>query len=201
MMTQQQKRNRQLIIGIFSMSIIPFGIAWYLAKHPDVLARAPTNHGQLITPVITTEQNDFESFDHFSRENRQELASHWLIVNVIAGAQCSEHCLDAIHKSRQLRLMLNKELVRTRRVVLLLDSTVSQETAMTWWQEDIDLLRMKPRAGVIEKLNALYNGSIPDGVLLLIDPLGNVMMQYAPDFNVYDVKSDLMHLLKISQIG
>jgi hypothetical protein len=34
-----------------------------------------------------------------------------------------------------------------------------------------------------------------------IDPLGNVMMKYAPDFNPYDAKSDLMHLLKISQIG
>jgi len=62
-------------------------------------------------------------------------------------------------------------------------------------------LRLKPNAAVIEKLNLLYNRQIPEGALLLVDPLGNFMMQYAPNFNPYDAKSDLMHLLKISQIG
>ena len=201
MITQQQKRNRRLIIGIFAMSIIPFGIAWYMAKHPDFLTRAPTNHGEFIKPIITTERSDFQGFDDFSKNNIQELSSHWLIVNVISKSDCTDVCIDAIYKSRQLRLMLNKELVRTRRAVLVLDNTTSQEKAATWWQAESDLLKLKPSVDVIDKLNALYNGSIPEGVLLLVDPLGNFMMRYAPDFNPYDAKSDLMHLLKISQIG
>lgn len=199
-MTPQQRKNRQLIIGIFAMSIIPFSIAWFLAKNPD-LTPSSINKGQLIKPVITTERSDFSGFDTFSQENLKELEAHWLIVNVIPKAQCDEVCLDALHKSRQLRLMLNKELVRTRRAVLVLDTNTQSETAANWWKEDIDLLRLKPDTAVIEKLNLLYNGQIPDGALLLVDPLGNFMMQYAPQFNPYDVKSDLMHLLKISQIG
>jgi hypothetical protein len=200
-MTPQQRKNRQLIIGIFAMSIIPFSIAWFLAKNPELLTPAVTNHGHLITPIITTERTDFQGFDTFSQENLKELDAHWLIVNVIPKTDCAETCLDAIYKSRQLRLMLNKELVRTRRAVLILDSSVSQDSAANWWKEDSDLLRLKPNAAVIEKLNLLYNGQIPEGVLLLVDPLGNFMMQYAPNFNPYDAKSDLMHLLKISQIG
>jgi hypothetical protein len=200
-MTPQQRKNRQLIIGIFAMSIIPFGIAWFLAKNPELLTPAVTNHGHLITPIITTERTDFQGFDTFSQDNLKELDAHWLIVNVIPKTDCAETCLDAIYKSRQLRLMLNKELVRTRRAVLVLDSNVSQEIGASWWKEDSDLLRLKPNAAVIEKLNLLYNGQIPEGVLLLVDPLGNFMMQYAPNFNPYDAKSDLMHLLKISQIG
>lgn len=200
-MTPQQRKNRQLIIGIFAMSIIPFGIAWFLAKNPELLTPAVTNHGHLITPIITTERTDFQGFDTFSQDNLKELDAHWLIVNVIPKTDCTETCLDAIYKSRQLRLMLNKELVRTRRAVLVLDSSVSPETTANWWKEDSDLLRLKPNAAVIEKLNLLYNGQIPEGVLLLVDPLGNFMMQYAPNFNPYDAKSDLMHLLKISQIG
>ncbi len=200
-MTPQQRKNRQLIIGIFAMSIIPFGIAWFLAKNPELLTPAVTNHGHLITPIITTERTDFQGFDTFSQDNLKELDAHWLIVNVIPKTDCAETCLDAIYKSRQLRLMLNKELVRTRRAVLVLDSSVSQEIGTNWWKEDSDLLRLKPNAAVIEKLNLLYNGQIPEGVLLLVDPLGNFMMQYAPNFNPYDAKSDLMHLLKISQIG
>jgi hypothetical protein len=200
-MTSQQRKNRQLIIGIFAMSIIPFSIAWFLAKNPELLTPSATNHGQLITPIITTERTDFQGFDTFSQDNLKELEAHWLIVNVIPKANCGEICLDAIYKSRQLRLMLNKELVRTRRAVLVLDSNVSQDSATNWWKEDSDLLRLKPNAVVIEKLNLLYNGQIPEGALLLVDPLGNFMMQYAPNFNPYDAKSDLMHLLKISQIG
>ncbi len=200
-MTPQQRKNRQLIIGIFAMSIIPFGIAWFLAKNPELLTPAVTNHGHLITPIITTERTNFQGFDTFSQDNLKELDAHWLIVNVIPKTDCAETCLDAIYKSRQLRLMLNKELVRTRRAVLVLDSNVSQEIGANWWKEDSDLLRLKPNAAVIEKLNLLYNGQIPEGVLLLVDPLGNFMMQYAPNFNPYDAKSDLMHLLKISQIG
>ncbi len=200
-MTPQQRRNRQLIIGIFAMSIIPFSIAWFLAKNPDLLTPSATNKGQLISPVITTERTDFQGFDTFSQENLKELEAHWLIVNVIPKNDCGEVCLEALHKSRQLRLMLNNELVRTRRAVLVLDASVSQDTAANWWKEDADLLRLKPNASVIEKLNVLYNGQIPEGVLLLVDPLGNFMMQYAPNFNPYDAKSDLMHLLKISQIG
>lgn len=200
-MTPQQRKNRQLIIGIFALSIIPFSIAWFLAKNPELLTPSATNHGQLITPIITTERTDFQGFDTFSQDNLKELEAHWLIVNVIPKANCGDICLDAIHKSRQLRLMLNKELVRTRRAVLVLDANVSPESVATWWKEDGDLLRLKPNAAVIEKLNLLYNGRIPEGALLLVDPLGNFMMQYAPNFNPYDAKSDLMHLLKISQIG
>lgn len=201
-MTPQERKNRQLIIGIFAMSIIPFSIAWYLAKNPQLLNSNATNKGQLITPAMPTERTDFQGFDTFSQENLKELEAHWLIVNVIPKADCNDVCLDAIHKSQQLRLMLNKELVRTRRAVLVLDANTSPETAANWWQNDGDLLRLKPNAAVVEKLSGLYNnGQIPEGALLLVDPLGNFMMQYAPQFNPYDVKSDLMHLLKISQIG
>ncbi len=200
-MTSQHSKNQKLIIGIFALSIIPFGIAWFLAKNPEFLKPSATNHGQLITPIITTERSDFQGFDTFSQENIKELEAHWLIVNVIPKADCDEICLEAIHKTRQLRLMLNKELVRTRRAVLVLDSNVSEASGANWWKEDGDLLRLKPNAAVIEKLNLLYNGQIPEGVLLLVDPLGNFMMRYAPNFNPYDAKSDLMHLLKISQIG
>ena len=44
-------------------------------------------------------------------------------------------------------------------------------------------------------------GVMPEGMLFLIDPLGNLMMQYEAGFNTYKVKDDLMHLLRISQIG
>jgi hypothetical protein len=78
---------------------------------------------------------------------------------------------------------------------------VAPETAGVWWEDDKTLLRVKANDSVVKKISAIRQGDIPDGMLLLMDPLGNLMMQYEPGFDPYDVKSDLMHLLRISQIG
>lgn len=181
------------------MTVIPFLIAWGLKEHP-LLLNGQTNHGQLITPVQTTERGDLTGFDRFSIQNMDELNGHWLLVNVIPNGECNELCLESIHKTKQLRLMLNKELTRTRRIVMLLKD-VAPEVANKWWENDQTLLRVKVNDAVTRKIAAIRKGNIPDGMLLLMDPLGNLMMQYEPGFDPYNVKSDLMHLLRISQIG
>ncbi len=109
-------------------------------------------------------------------------------------------CLEAIHKTKQIQLMLSKELTRTRRVVLVFND-VAPETAAQWWRDDTRLLRVKPSAAVVKKMTEIRQGNVPEGMLFLMDPLGNLMMQYEPGFDPYEVKNDLMHLLRISQIG
>jgi hypothetical protein len=198
-MYSQKNKNHLLILGIFGMSVIPFLIAWGLKENPQLL-KGQTNHGQLITPPLTTERSDLSGFDPFTTDNMGELSGHWLLVNVIPNGECHESCITAIHKTKQLRLMLNKELTRTRRIVMVLKE-VAPETASTWWQDDKTLLRVKVNDAVAKKIAAIRQGIIPDGMLLLMDPLGNLMMQYEPGFDPYNVKSDLMHLLRISQIG
>ncbi|MCX7097178.1 MAG: hypothetical protein NTV43_04645 [Methylococcales bacterium] len=245
-MNNQQKKNRLLIITIFAMTIVPFMIAWVLNQNPSLL-KGTSNRGQLIIPPVTTEKADFIGFDPFSVKNIGELAGHWLIVNVIPNTNCNAVCLDALLKTRQLRLMLNKELSRTRRVVIVFKEPLL-EAAGQWWLKDTllwrlrrtdnesdnalfisllqeenkldealikklianenpefalnsELIRVRPSVGLAEKLLAIRKGVLPEGMIFLIDPLGNLMMQYEPGFNTYKVKDDLMHLLKISQIG
>lgn len=198
-MQNQKTKNHLLIIVLFGMTVIPFLIAWGLKEHPQLL-NGQTNHGQLITPPQTTERGDLTGFDQFSIDNMAELNGHWLLVNVIPNGDCNEVCLESIHKTKQLRLMLNKELTRTRRMVIVLKE-VAPEVASKWWENDPTLLRVKANDAVTQKITAIRQGNIPDGMLLLMDPLGNLMMQYEPGFDPYNVKSDLMHLLRISQIG
>lgn len=198
-MNNQQKKNRLLILAIFGMSIIPFLIAWVLKENPGFL-KGRTNYGQLITPVVTTERSELTGFDAFSAQNMDQLPGRWLIVNVIPHDDCNDVCLDALYKTKQLQLMMSKDLVRTRRVAMIFKD-VAPEVAAQWWKEDTRLLRVKPDPAIIEKITAIRQGEVPDGMLLLMDPLGNLMMQYEPGFDPYKVKSDLTHLLKISQIG
>jgi hypothetical protein len=246
MITPQQKKNRLFILIIFGMTIIPFLIALGLQRNPDLL-KSGTNIGQLITPPITTEPTDFIGFDAFSTANLSELSGHWLLVNVMPSDHCNDVCLDALLKIKQLRLMLNKEFPRTRRVVFMLKE-VPEAQASQWWLKDAllwrlrqtqtpaddalyqtllreenslsetqvtqligndnretalqsDLIKIKPSENLLKKITAIRAGNIPDGLLLLIDPLGNIMMQYESGFDPYKVKNDLMHLLRASQIG
>lgn len=245
-MINQQLKNRLIILIIFAMGVIPIFIAWGLSKNTG-LVKGGVNKGQLISPVVTTEPSDYLGFDAFSAQNIGELKGHWLIVNVMPQESCGQVCLESLLKTKQLRLMLNKELSRTRRVVLLFKD-VQETFAQQYWLKDAllwrlrqnqnkadedlykdllnpqrplddalaskligqenpkmalssDLLRIKPGTELVKKLTAIRKGGIPEGMLFLIDPLGNIMMQYDPGFDPYQVKSDLMHLLKISQIG
>ncbi len=245
-MINQQKKNQLLILAIFAMTIIPFLIAWGL-KENAVIVNGSTNNGQLITPPVTTERTDFIGFDAYSEENIAELSGHWLMVNVIAKDHCNDVCLDALLKTKQIRLMLNKELPRTRRIVIVFNA-LTEDTVSQWWLKDTllwrlrqtkssedaalylsltreenqldeilitrligqenrsfalksDLIKIKPSAALVKKITDIRQGNLPDGLLFLIDPLGNIMMQYESGFDPYKVKSDLMHLLRISQIG
>lgn len=245
-----QHRNRLTILVIFAMTIVPFLIAVVIKANPQWLGESQTNYGQLISPVIPTERADFVGFDEFSKNNMAELPGHWLIVNVIPEAHCNVVCLEALLKTKQLRVMLNKELMRTRRLAIVFANPV-QEVAGQWWLKDSlmwrlqqgeqkdnqenralyqqllaeqnrlddrliarlvgtdnreyalnsDLIRVTPNESIRNKILTATQGKLPDGMLLLMDPLGNLMMQYPADFDPYKVKNDLMHLLKTSQVG
>ena len=199
MKTPQQKTNQRLILLIFALSFVPFFIAFYLKENPEFLANR-TNHGTLITPPVTTEITDFIGFDQFSRDNMTQLKGHWVLVNVIPGNECAAACLDAIHKSKQLLLMMSKDLTRMRRLVVML-SPVDTVTAPQWWQDDTRLLRALPNDDLKQKINAIANSGSVEGQLLIMDPLGNLMMFYTPGFDAYKVKDDLKKLLTVSQIG
>lgn len=181
------------------MSFIPFGIAWMMINNPQWLS-SPTNRGELIIPPVTTERAELTGYDRFSIDNLSELNGRWVMVNVIPEKTCDQVCLDAIYKTRQIRLMMSKDLTRIRRVTLIFDP-IKPNISAGWWKDDVRLLRAKPDKTLIGKLEKIRAGKVPDGMLFLMDPFGNLMMQYEPGFDPYDVKADLKKLLRISQIG
>ncbi len=203
----QQKKNNLTVIIIFAMSIIPFGIAWYLSSNGAWMGGG-TNQGRLITPPITTEFNEFSGFDEFSAENLHEIKGRWVFINVVPKKQCNENCRFAIYKTKQLRVMMGKDLTRTRRLVLISSEAEPAKLQLKWQDEktgevaeDNRLIKAKMAPSLLIKLNKTGKNGIEDGMLFLMDPLGNIMMLYEPEFDPYEVKSDLRKLLKISQIG
>ncbi len=198
-MNKQLLRNRLIIMVVFAMAVVPFIIAWALFQNPDLLETG-TNRGKLIHPAVPTKLEDWRGIDKFSIENIHELSGHWVMINLIPGKDCKQQCQEAIHKTKQMRLMSNKDLTRIRRIVVFL-TDVNLKNNEGLWQKDTRLLRVRPSQQLSKKLLKIRNGNIPEGMLMIMDPLGNLMMEYEPGFNPYDVLKDLKKLLKISQIG
>lgn len=186
-----------IILLIFAMSIIPFSIAWYLAENPGKISLG-TNNGDLIAPPETTEPGDVVGFDSFSAENLKELHGHWVLINLLPQGQCQQSCLDALHKTRQITLMMGKDIARIRRLAMLLGN--SGQPFSKEWQDDARLLKVLPSATLRDKIYKITGGS-QDGALLIMDPLGNLMMKYSAGYDPYKVRNDLSKLLRISQIG
>ncbi len=192
-------RNRLLVLLIFGITIVPFAVAWLLGGKASFI-EGQTNNGRLIKPVVTTEMKDFNGIDAFSIENLREIKGRWVMLNIVSEPDCNASCSDAVHKTKQLLLMMNKDLIRIRRVVAITQE-VTPEKINGWFADDKLLLKIKPSIELNRKLQQIVGGQLPSGMLILMDPLGNLMMQYEPGFDPYKVKSDLMHLLRISQIG
>ncbi len=198
-MNKQLTRNRLIIVMVFAMSVIPFIIAWFLFQNPEWLETG-TNRGKLISPPVATELQDWQGLDEFSVRHMSELKGRWVMVNLVSGPECKQQCQEAIHKTKQMRLMSNKDLTRIRRIVVFL-TDIDLKNNKGLWQNDTRLLRARPSQQLSKKLLKIRNGNVPDGMLMIMDPLGNLMMEYEPGFNPYDVLKDLKKLLKISQIG
>lgn len=198
-MTKQIHKNQRTIIILALMTMLPFLFAWYLVTDPDFKPTA-SNYGDLIIPVITMQRSEFHGVDKFSRQNIKQLEGHWVMLNIIPGEQCNKLCADAIHATRQLRLMLNKDLTRTRRAVIIMQGR-RELGFQPWWDEDDRLIKVQAMTALAMKIKQQLGGKITDGRLLLMDPLGNIMMQYPAKFDPYAVKGDLKKLLRISQIG
>ncbi|HIL77795.1 MAG: hypothetical protein ABGX71_11065 [Methyloprofundus sp.] len=198
-MTKQIQKNHRTIIILALMTLVPFSFAWYLTTDPG-FKPAATNNGDLVIPVITTERSDLQGVDEFSVNNIEQLKGHWVMLNIIPTGLCNKTCAEAIHATRQVRLMLNKDLTRTRRAVIIMQG--KQEPGFQpWWNEDDRLIKVKPAPALAMKIRQQLGGTITEGCLLLMDPLGNIMMQYPAGFDPYAVKGDLKKLLRISQIG
>lgn len=174
-------------------------IAVYLYNNANLLYGS-TNSGHLITPVIPVARSEVDGIDEFSRQYLDEIRGRWVLVHIITGTGCNNACQESLHKTKQVRLMLNKDLMRVRRLAVV-DYSVSKEVAKNWWRGHEYLLRAVAVPRFINVARSLMGDLIPEGTVLLMDPMGNLMMWYEPEFDPYSLKKDLKKLLYVSQVG
>ena len=130
------------------------------------------------------------------------LHGKWTLLYVGDGA-CDTRCREALVLMRQTRLSLNDDMSRVQRVFLVTANCCDQAyldrehngviTVRVDGRDAAGLLQEFPQYGEVAVAQA--------GRIYIVDPLGNLMMSYAPQARPKGLLEDLKKLLKLSHIG
>jgi hypothetical protein len=187
------RRQRRVLVGLALMFFAPLGVAFYLyyghaTWHPGAhvnagdLIQPPRPLPPLALPLLNGEHTDANF-----------LQGKWTLLYVGAGA-CSEICGTRLYDMRQVRLALDRDMPRVQRVFIA--GADCCEASLLKQHPDLIVVRASEADAPLLALLGADGGRI-----YLIDPLGNLMMSYAPQAKSKGMLEDMKRLLRLSHIG
>lgn len=199
--TRQQKKTRLTIVLLFAIFLAPLVGSWILYKFTD-LGRdgGAASHGDLILPPKTLE--DVALRDPFDEEKETQLHKKWSLF-YFSKKGCDDQCLKNVYSMRQIRLAVGKHFERVQRVILV--DVITDEEALKKSLENFKGQLILDSEKVDQAfIDAFKVEGVEDpytaGRFYIIDPLGNLMMSYAPDHNPKGVIQDLTKIFRVSRI-
>jgi len=189
--------DRMQVVLLAAIFLIPI-VAAFLYK-PDKFI----NHGELVSPVrplaevaLREAGGDAPAADAFRKK--------WTLV-YFDTADCPARCAENLYKMRQVRLAQGKETDRVQ-YVFVTWGAVDPARMADMRREHPDLRALTGDMAAIKSLAAQFTLPQADplagaGRVYVVDPLGNLMMSYAPDADPTGMRTDLARLLRVSQIG
>lgn len=189
--------SRAMIILIALTSAVPFGLAWYYARHPELIEKT-SNYGTLILPSRQLDPAQLVASAANPGDVDAQIRGRWLLLQA-APETCAASCTEALHKTHQAWLMLNKEMPRVQRLLLAASENAARAAPEVARDDALLITGLTPP--VLQALTSAIGKPPGEGVLILLDPLGNLVLWYDTGFDPYKLVKDLKHLLKASQIG
>ena len=195
---QEKTKSRMFLIGVFAVFFGPLLIATWLFYVPNSWMSSKTqNHGELIHPAIP-----LDDFTHTSINGdtwgKPQFMGKWTLL-YIGDESCDLYCEASLFKMRQVRLTLGRDSQRVQRKYLGIDNEKNKQNIN-------EIMKAYPHMQVNWfKLSGIKNSlslfKLQKNFIYLIDPLGNLMMQYSQDATSKGIQKDLKRLLKFSKIG
>lgn len=198
-LAHQAPRNRKPFFVVLALFAAPLLLAFGVYYGSSWRPTGTTNKGDLITPAIPLPEVTLTKADGTST-NATFLRETWTLVYVGEGA-CTEDCRDALARLANARLLLGKDTTRVSRAFLYTGSCCDSSFAT----EQADLISANLDSASGQSVLAAFpsNGVSPlaSKRMYIVDPLGNVMMSYAPKTDPRFIYQDLKKLLDLSHIG
>jgi cytochrome oxidase Cu insertion factor (SCO1/SenC/PrrC family) len=185
------RKSRTQLVMIALVFLGPLAVAaWLYWQGGELAPSGRTNHGSLLEPIISLEAMYPDS------AVSQDYEGTWLLVYPNQ-AECDDGCRDALYVSRQVRLMLGKEMDRVQRIFLHGESP-PDTVFLAEEHPGLDTIQDSRLYELLDKKRPI---NIPAGGYFLIDPLGNLVMYFRPDLDPADMVDDIKRLLRLSRIG
>lgn len=194
-------RSRMKMIAVIACFAVPYGIAnFYFSSVKQGGVFASKANGVLIEPAVPMGEFTQAAIGDSSPLDQERLRGQWTLVYFQSG-ECDEACAERLYFSRQVRVMLGREMYRVRRLYVgdtELSSAIKQEhIQLLHAGADID------SEGLGSKVRSAVGEAVFDALdqFYLIDPLGNLVMHFPSDLPAKSMLKDLKTLLKASRIG
>ena len=170
-----------LLLAMFILPIA-FGTLFFYAN-PNYFSESTVNYGELVRPVIATDENDIEI------DGDASLQGIWTMVYV--SSHCDDACEKAVADMKTIRTLMNADMRRIQRMIIIKDNSTPKNS---------DKSLIKARVTSQKLTQNLKNYT--ENAIYLIDPIGNIMLYYEPqNIDVRLVIKDLKRLFKYSRIG
>jgi hypothetical protein len=192
----ERRAGRRQLLLLASLFFVPLAAALWLYLASDWRPEAGVQHGEFIEPPRSLPETALQLPDG-SAAPADALRSGWLLVYVENGV-CGESCRHALTDMRQVRLALDKDAGRVKRILLHAGACCAADFGAN--ERDLQLLAARGPAG--SALRALFPPSATgEPGIYIVDPHGNLMMSYAPTGAARGILRDLERLLRLSHIG
>lgn len=201
----QRNRQRVLLIGIVVLFFSPMIVAWivYGYMQGGASTTATRNHGQLLEPARALHDFTLQRAGG-GRYQLADMRGQWTLV-YFGGQHCERVCQHTLYALRQSRLAQGGEMKRVSRVyVAAADAGAKSLDAVLKAFPGTTVLSGSAKAVADFSQQFVISpgkGGEPVQSVYIVDPLGNIVMHYAPDFDPRGLIKDLEVLLKVSQIG
>ena len=194
-----RRRSWTQIWILVALFFAPLALAFLLYYGAGWRPGGSTSHGDLIHPARPLPAVSLTTASGAALD-ANALRGKWTLLYAGDGA-CDARCREALILTRQTRLALGDDMARVQRVFLATahccDNEYLEREHPGLITADADdpgaraLLATFPDSDRVAALGRIY----------VVDPLGNLMMSYAPDAPRRGLLDDMKKLLKLSHIG
>ena len=175
------KKEFWMLLAMFVLPIA-FGTLFFYAN-PNYFSESTVNYGELVRPVIATEEKDIEI------DGDASLQGIWTMVYV--SSRCDDACEKAVTDMKTIRTLMNDDMRRIQRMIIIKDNSTPKN-------RDESLIKAKITSEKLTQNLKKYT----ENAIYLIDPIGNIMLYYEPqNIDIRLVIKDLKRLFKYSRIG
>lgn len=197
-------RSLTPLVMVLLLSLAPVLGAVLVYFNPEWHPSGSVNYGALVEPqrpmpaaqALELKTLDGKPFD------LQSLKGKWLLATA-DGAACPESCAKKLFILRNSHASQGKNVERVNRIWFITDDAVVPDNVLEAYKGTI-MVRAKPE----QLANFLTTQGIgPDGKpalqdpMWIIDPLGNLILQYPVDAEPLRFRKDLSRLIYNSRIG